>query len=146
MVSRSAGASGTPKRADALFEVALQFAARARFGALDAIQDLVERRFLPVRSGRGRSAAGEQAQVLDAGGGCREERLEQQMQQQVVAPHVDDVRDRRPDLRDVREVLVRADADVGPAGDAPCDERRDDVEVRGLVRDQIVGVERPLGL
>ena len=41
-----------------------------------------------------------------------EQRLEEQMLEQVVAPDVEHERDRGADERDVREVLVRSDADV----------------------------------
>ena len=96
-------------------------------------------RHVSRRSGAGRPVSSARYSTRFCADG--EQRLEQQMQQQVVAPDVDDEGDRRPDLRDVGEVLIRADADIRAAGDARRLQRRDHVEVRALVRDQVVGVE-----
>src|SRR5262249_15210813 len=86
-------------------------------------------------------AARQQAEELDPVARRREQRLEQQVKQQVVAPDVDDERRCGPDPRDVREVLIGADADVHAARDAALLERGRDVQVGALVRDQVVGVE-----
>jgi hypothetical protein len=61
--------------------------------------------------------------------------------QQVVAPNVDQERHVRSDGGDVREVLVRSDADIGAAGGADPLERSDDMEIRVLVGNEVVGVE-----
>ena len=70
-----------------------------------------------------------------------EQRLEQQVQQQVVAPDVHDERDRGTAFGDIREVLIRSDADVGAPLEILGAERGQHLQVRRLVRDQVVGIE-----
>ena len=68
----------------------------------------------------GRHGAPEQhREVLDPRSRQREERLEQKVQQQVVAPDVDDEGDVGPDRGDVGEVLIGPDADVRAAACTP---------------------------
>src|SRR5947209_2510255 len=69
-------------------------------------RDLRDRRPAPVAEIARRRAARQPAQVLDACRAARELRLEEQVEQQIVPAHVDDVRDRRADPRDVRVILV----------------------------------------
>ena len=68
------------------------------------------------------------------------------MLEQIVAADVEHERDRRPDERDVREVLIGPDPDVHTAMDALLLELAGDVEVRHLIRDDVVGVEKPARL
>jgi hypothetical protein len=65
--------------------------------------------------GARRRAAREQRQVLGARGGFPEQRLEQQVQQQVVAADVDEDGQRRAQVRDVRKILVRAHPEIHAA-------------------------------
>ena len=66
---------------------------------------------------------------------------EEQVQEQIVAANVDDEGDRRPGVRDVREVLIGPDPEVRAAADARLAQRGNRVLVRLLVRDQVVAVE-----
>jgi hypothetical protein len=69
---------------------------------IDVRDDRLERRVCPHACiGGRRRAACEERQILGARFRFREERFEQQMQQQVVAPDVDDEGDRRPRAHDV---------------------------------------------
>src|SRR5690606_349915 len=70
-----------------------------------------------------------------------EQRLEEQVLEQVVPPDVQDERDRRAQRRDVGEVLVRTHPDVRAAPAAQRTQVLGDVQVRRLVRDQVVRVE-----
>src|SRR6185295_14608096 len=63
------------------------------------------------------------------------------MQPQVAALEIEDERDRRLERRDVREVLLRADADVGALHRPPLQLRQDVLE-RDLAGPQVVGEER----
>ena len=94
----------------------------------------------------GRRPPGQHAQILHAVLRGRENRLEQQVEQQVVAPDVDDERFGGPDAGDVGEILVGADADIDAARDAGLFERGHDVQVRLLVGNQVVGIELAVGL
>jgi hypothetical protein len=67
------------------------------------------------------------------------------MQQQVVAANVEYKRHGGSDARDVRKVLVRADADVYAAGDTALFQLRDDMQIGFLIRDEIVGIEVAAG-
>ena len=107
----------------------------------DVRDDAIERRGAPgidvVRYG----TAKQHRQVFHPGAREREDGLEQQVEEQVVAPHVDDVDDVGPDCRNVRKVLVRADADIDAAPHATLLQIGDDLEIRALVRNEVVGVE-----
>ena len=83
-----------------------------------------------------------QRQVLDPRARQREQRLEQQVQQQVVAADVDDEGDRRPDLRRCRRSSdpARRRCRRRRATAAALDVRQH-LQVRALVGDQVVGVE-----
>ena len=147
MVCRSAGVSGTPKPCSVVSR-----ATRSAFAAA-----VVERRrvieltnevpgvcFSPRleirRRGAGRTAARDsRRRVVD----LREERLEQQMQQQVVAAEVDDERDRRPRRARCRRSSCPGRRRCTRRRRAGLPQRRHDVQVRALVRDQVVGVEVP---
>src|ERR1043166_8580967 len=61
---------------------------------------------------RRRRFAKEQTEIVEPVPRQREDRLEEQMLEEIVAPDVDDERDLRPHGGDVGEVLVRSDADV----------------------------------
>ena len=100
-----------------------------------------ERRAAPALDVCRHRPAEQQREVLDPRPRQREQRLEEQVQQQVVAPDVDDEGDVGPDRGDVGEVLVGTDADVRAAADAALLQVRNDVQIRALVRDQVVGVE-----
>ena len=63
------------------------------------------------------------------------------MEQQIVAPDVDDEGNAGMNLRDVRKVLIGSDADVDTARDAGRFQGGYDLEIRPLVRNQVVGVE-----
>ena len=63
------------------------------------------------------------------------------MKQQVVAPDVEDEDDLGPDRGDVGEVLIGPDADVRAPLDAALLQVRNDVQIRALVGDEIVGIE-----
>ena len=88
----------------------------------------------------------QQAEIVDPRFRHREQRLEDQVQQQVVAAQVDDEGDARLDLRDIGEVLVGTHADIRAAGEARIAQGRHDVQIRPLVRDEVVGVEIAAGL
>ena len=75
-----------------------------------------------------------------------EQRLEEEVQQEIVAPDVDDVRDGGPDASDVREVLIRPHTNVRAALHPARDQLRYDVEVTTFVRNEVVGVEHPFRL
>src|ERR1041384_3672140 len=49
-------------------------------------------------------------------------------------------RDRRPNERDVREVLIRADADVHAAARARLRQLAGDLQIRRFIRDEVVGI------
>src|ERR1043166_612402 len=68
------------------------------------------------------------------------------MQVHVAAPDVDDEREPRFDRRDVRKVLLGADAEVDAVGRQRRLQRRDDTLKRVLVREQVVGSEIAVGL
>jgi hypothetical protein len=75
---------------------------------------------------------------------CRrpfDERLEQEVVQQVVTPDVGDERDHGRDLRNVGEVLVRPHAHIGAPGHAQPIHGPEHLEVAALVGDQVVRVE-----
>src|SRR6185503_15271448 len=82
---------------------------------VDVARQPFDGRGAPRLDRRRHGPAEQQRQVFDARVRLLEQRLEEQMQQQVVPPDVDDERDGRPALGDVGEVLIRADADVGAA-------------------------------
>ena len=75
-----------------------------------------------------------------------EQRLVDQMQIQIAAPDVDDERHRRLQRRHVGEVLFGTDAHVDAAGLGRLEQLRDHVLKPDLVRQQIVGSERPIRL
>ena len=66
------------------------------------------------------------------------------MEEQVVAPDVDDERDRRSECRDIRKILVGSDADVRSAFQRGA-QRGNDVQVRFLIRNQVVGIKIAAG-
>jgi hypothetical protein len=115
--------------------------ARIARRAVDPARERVRRRAGPALHVAGRRTAEQQRQILDARRRFDEQRLEEQVQQEIVAPDVDDERDGWPEVRDIREVLIRADADVRAAGEAGRRERGHHMQVRPLVRDQVVRVE-----
>ncbi|MDO8542185.1 MAG: hypothetical protein Q7S40_17235 [Opitutaceae bacterium] len=108
---------------------------------VDMRDDRVNRSVAPRRARCRRRPASQKAQVFHASRRFLEQRLEQQVQQQIVAPQIDDVGNGRLDLRDVRVVLIRADADVGAAVDVRLGERRHHVQIRLLVRNEIIPAE-----
>ncbi len=112
-----------------------------RLGGVNVGDDPLEARVAPRLDAIGHRPAGQHAEILGAIPRLGEQRLEQQVQQQVVAAQIDDERDGRANGGDVREVLIGSDADVGAAARAGGLQRGNDLEVRLLVRDQIVGVE-----
>jgi hypothetical protein len=65
------------------------------------------------------------------------------MLEEIVAPDVDDEGDRRPYELDVREILIRADADVHASVRADLPQLARDLEVGLLVGDDVVGIEVP---
>ncbi len=103
--------------------------------------DLLDVRVAPGVEAIGRRPSREEAEKFRPVARRREEGLEQEVEQQVVAADVDDEGRCGTDARDIREILVGADADIDAAGHAALLERRHDVQVGALVRDQVVGVE-----
>src|SRR5687768_11358712 len=71
----------------------------------------------------------------------REDGLEEQVLQQIVAADIDEQRYARANLRDVRKILIRSYADVRATSNAQLTELPDDMQVRRLVRYEVVGVE-----
>ena len=65
----------------------------------------------------------------------------EQMLKQVLAADVDDKGDFRPRGGNVGEVLFRTDADIDAAGSAQLDYRRNNVQVGGLIRNEVVARE-----
>src|SRR5258708_12621514 len=59
----------------------------------------------------------------------------------VLMPDVDDEGNRRLHVHDVREVLIRGDAEVGTAGPDGAHELGDDPLKRGLVRHEVLGAK-----
>ena len=90
-------------------------------------------------AGTGRPS--QQGQIVRPVPRTGEQRLEEQVLQQVVTPHVEQEGNVGAGAGDVREALVRPHADVGAAAHAEPVERAHDVQVAALVRDEIVGVE-----
>ena len=80
--------------------------------------DLADAAAVPLHHVVRHRAARQQREVFHAVARHLEQRLEQQMLQRVVATDVDDERNARADLPDVREALVRADSDVRTARDS----------------------------
>ena len=119
---------------------------RVRCALVDELDDLRDGPAVPLRDIVRHRAPRQQRQVLHPVPRHLEQRLEQEVLEEVVAANVDDERNARPDLRHVREVLIGPDADVRAAGDADPPHAAEHVEVRRLVGDQIVGVEVPAGL
>src|SRR5262249_27428206 len=72
--------------------------------AVDVLDDALERGLAPHFRVLRRRSAGQEREVLHARRRRSKQRLEQEMEQQVVAPDIEDERNRRPDLRDVRKV------------------------------------------
>ncbi|MFO0571131.1 MAG: hypothetical protein U0263_36195 [Polyangiaceae bacterium] len=103
----------------------------------------LERGVRGQRRGRFEAPAGEQGEKLRAAAREIERGLVEQVQEQVVATNVDDERIARTGERDVREVLLGADAQVHPAGPHAPEQPRDDLQERGLVRDGVVLEELP---
>src|SRR5690349_1104329 len=68
------------------------------------------------------------------------------MQQRVLAANVENYRQLRREIHDVREVLLGADAEVDAAGRERFLKGGNDVLVRLLVRDEILGRERTAAL
>ena len=75
-----------------------------------------------------------------------EEHFEQKMLEHVQAADVGDDRNGRFGMGDVAEVLVRPDSKVHSAGNDSLEESRNHMQVRGLVRNEVVGIEVPFGL
>ncbi len=86
--------------------------------SVDVLSQLSDRRVPPRIDVGGDRATEQQGQVFDSRAGLLKDGLEQQVQEEIVAPDVEDEGDRRPDVRDVGEVLVGTDADVGATSDA----------------------------
>ena len=103
--------------------------------------ELVDARRPPSLAADGIRTAREETHVLRACPGFGEERLEEQVQQQVVATNVDDVGHRGTDARDVAEILIGSDADVRAALAVSGRKGRRDLEIGPLVRHEVVGVE-----
>ena len=83
----------------------------------------------------------QQAEVVVRVVRARQERREQEVLKHVLAPDVEDERVARPHARDVAEVLLGSDAQVDAARRRGVRELVRDLEVGGLVRDEVVGVE-----
>jgi len=63
------------------------------------------------------------------------------MLQLVLVPDVDEDRQFGFDYRDIGIVLVRSDTEVHSTFDSHAVEQRQDFEISGLVRDEVVGIE-----
>ena len=98
------------KRPDVLF---------ARSGDIELRRNLLEACGAPLVGRRRQSTTDETPEILGTRVGHLKQRFEQQVEQQVVSPNIDDKRNRRADRSDVREILVGSDADVGATRDAP---------------------------
>jgi len=108
---------------------------------LEVGDETIDRRLFPAVHGGRHGPAEQMPEVFDAAVRDVEQRLEEQVQQQVVAADVDDEGDRRPHFADVGKILIGTDADVGAAANTAPLQLGHDLQVRALVRDQIVGVE-----
>ena len=113
----------------------------ARLDAVELGDDFFEAGRAPLVRRRPKPARQQMREIVGAARRGLEQGFEQQMQQHVVAAHVDDEGQRRPRRRDIREVLIRPHTDIGAAGDAGLLQRANHMKIRPLVRDQIVGIE-----
>ena len=143
MVAKSSRVEGHAGLRDRLVHAGAEDRERARVehGRLDLRDDLVEGRVTPVLCVGWHGSSEQHREVLDARSRQGEQRLEQQMKQQVVAPDVDDEGNVGPDRGDVQKVRFGPDADVRAAFDAALLEVWNDVQIRTLVGDEIVGIE-----
>ena len=114
--------------------------------AVDRQQDRIDRGAVPAPDVPRHQPTGPATQVFEAIAGSLEQGLEHQVHQQVIAAYVDHERHGRPDGGDVRKTLVGSDADEGAACDVSRPEVADGVQVRGLVRDEVIRIEVARGL
>jgi hypothetical protein len=83
--------------------------------AFDIGDDFVEICGAPPALWSREGPAEQQGEILGATVRHREKRLEQEVEQKVVATQIDDERDGWLDLRDIRKILVGPHADIGAA-------------------------------
>ena len=114
--------------------------------AVDVVDQLLNRFRAPPIDVAREWLTEQQAQILHSITRHGEQRLEQQVLEEVVSPDIDHERDVRPNRRNVREVLVGPDPDVGTALNLQSAHAVKHVQVRRLVRDEIVGGEVTAGL